>query len=75
MGFQAVHYLNVYEENEAKAYNGYLKSMGLKGVDYEELEEVMEKYDSHGNNAQTKAFIKLLKKEYGIDPGQCRTLS
>ena len=36
MGFQSVHYMNVYEETEPEAYNGYLSAMGLNGVSYKE---------------------------------------
>jgi hypothetical protein len=67
MGFQSVHYMNVYEETEPEAYNGYLNAMGLNGVSYKELDKIIEDYDTHANNEQTQAFINLLTKKYGID--------
>ena len=62
MGAQAIHYMNVYGETEAEAYNSYLQLMGIPNVDYKKIDKIIENYDSHANDEQVEAFIKFLKK-------------
>ena len=63
MGAQAIHYMNVYGETEAEAYSQYLELVGLAGLDYKKIDKIIENYDSHANDEQVEAFIKLLKKD------------
>ena len=67
MGAQAVYYLDVYKNTAKKTMQDFLKYVGLEKVKPKDVYAIFDQFDAHANNAQVKAFKKLLESKYKIN--------
>ena len=67
MGAQAVYYLDVYKNTAEKTLQDFLKYVGLEKVKPKDVYAIFDQFDAHANNAQVKAFKKLLESKYNIN--------
>ena len=67
MGAQAVYYLDVYKNTAEKTLQDFLKYVGLEKVKPKDVYAIFDQFDAHANNAQVKAFKKLLEGKYKIN--------